>query len=197
MRRPGRSGKRRRIGDDSALDWGEWPSDATALTWAASGVIVYAPQAEQAYAAAVSFMVGASLAAALAGTIAFAVLPNLETFAAFSLAIGLVLVPAGAGMAQPWQPAIFTAIAAFFPPLLAPANQMTYDIQQFYNTALAIIAGSGATALSFRLIPPLSSAFRTSRLLALTLRDLRRLAPGPIPRTPEDWEGRVYGRFTV
>ena len=76
MGRPGRSGKRRRIGDDSALDWGEWPSDATALTWAASGVIVYAPQAERAYAAAVSFMVGTSLAAALAGTIAFAVLPN-------------------------------------------------------------------------------------------------------------------------
>ena len=100
-------------------------------------------------------------------------------------------------MAQPWQPAIFTAIAAFFPPLLAPANQMTYDIQQFYNTALAIIAGSGAAALSFRLMPPLSSAFRTRRLLAPTLRDLRRLAPGPIPRTPEDWEGRVYGRFTV
>ena len=51
-------------------------------------------------------------------------------------------------MAQPWQPAIFTAIAAFFPPLLAPANQMTYDTQQFYNTALAIIPGSGAAALT-------------------------------------------------
>jgi uncharacterized membrane protein YccC len=172
-----------------------WPSGATAVTWAAIVVIVYAPQAEQAYAAAVSFVVGTSLAAALAGIIAFAVLPNLETFAAFSLAIGLVLVPAGAGMAQPWQPAIFTAIAAFFPPLLAPANQMTYDTQQFYNTALAIIAGSGAAALS--LIPPLSPAFRTRRLLALTLRDLRRLATGPIPPTPEDWQDRVYGRLSV
>ena len=81
----------------------EWPSGATAVTWAAIVVIVNAPRAEQAYAAAMSFMVGTSLAAALAGIIAFAVLPNLETFAAFSLAIGLVLVPAGAGMAQPWQ----------------------------------------------------------------------------------------------
>jgi len=81
----------------------EWPSGATAVTWAAIVVIVNAPRAEQAYAAAVSSTVGTSLAAALAGIIAFAVLPNLETFAAFSLAIGLVLVPAGAGMAQPWQ----------------------------------------------------------------------------------------------
>jgi len=175
----------------------EWPSGATAVTWAAIVVIVNAPRAEQAYAAAVSSTVGTSLAAALAGIIAFAVLPNLETFAAFSLAIGLVLVPAGAGMAQPWQPAIFTAIASFFPPLLAPANQMTYDTQQFYNTTLAIIGGSGVAALSFRLIPPLSPAFRTRRLLALTLRDLRRLAAGQIPSTPEDWEGRVYGRLSV
>jgi len=175
----------------------EWPSGATAVTWAAIVVIVNAPRAEQAYAAAVGFVVGTSLAAVLAGIIAFAVLPNLETFAAFSLAIGLVLVPAGAGMAQPWQPAIFTAIASFFPPLLAPANQMTYDTQQFYNTTLAIIGGSGVAALSFRLMPPLSPAFRTRRLLALTLRDLRRLATGQISPTPEDWEGRVYGRLSV
>jgi hypothetical protein len=47
------------------------------------------------------------------------------------------------------------------------------------------------------LLPPLSPVFRTSRLLALTLRDLRRLAMGPIPRTPDDWEGRMYGRLSV
>jgi uncharacterized membrane protein YccC len=111
----------------------------------------------------------------------FAVLPNFESFAAFSLAIGLVLVPAGAGMAQPWQTAMFTAIAANFVPILGPANQQSYDTQQFYNAASAIVAGVGAAACSFRLIPPLSPAFRTRRLLALALRDLRRLARGPDP----------------
>jgi uncharacterized membrane protein YccC len=74
---------------------------------------------------------------------------------------------------------------------------MKYDQQEFYNSALAIVAGASAGALSFRLVPPLSPAFRTRRLLALTLRDLRRLATGPIPRTPDDWEGRVYGRLSV
>src|SRR4029077_4300227 len=113
------------------------------------------------------------------------------------LAIGLVLVPAGAGMAQPWQTAMFTAMAANFVPLLAPSNPMIYDTVQFYNAAIAIVAGVGAAAVSFRLMPPLSPAFRTRRLLALTLRDLRRLATGPIPRTPDDWEGRVYGRLSV
>jgi hypothetical protein len=51
--------------------------------------------------------------------------------------------------------------------------------------------------LSFRLLPPLSPAFRTRRLLDLTLRDLHRLATGPIPHTPDDWEGRMYGRFSA
>jgi uncharacterized membrane protein YccC len=73
---------------------------------------------------------------------------------------------------------------------------MSYDTQQFYNAALAIVAGVGAAAFSFRLLPPLSPALRTRRLLALTLRDLRRLATGRI-RLHDDWEGRVYSRLSV
>jgi uncharacterized membrane protein YccC len=142
-------------------------------------------------------MLGTGITAVAAAIIAFAILPNLKTFAAFSMAIGLVLVPAGAGMAQPWQTVMFQAMAANFVPLLAPANQMSYDTEQFYNAALAIVAGLAAATLSFRLIPPLSPAFRTRRLLALTLRDLHRLATGPIPPTPENWEGRMYGRFSA
>ncbi|MBV8349850.1 MAG: FUSC family protein [Mycolicibacterium sp.] len=44
---------------------------------------------------------------------------------------------------------------------------------------------------------PLGVAFRTHRLLVFTLHDLRRLATGPIPDTPEEWEGRMHGRFSV
>jgi hypothetical protein len=71
---------------------------------------------------------------------------------------------------------------------------MSYDTLQFYNSALAILAGAAVAALSFRLIPPLSPAFRTRRLLALTLRDLRRLAMG---RTFNDWEGHIHGRLSA
>jgi uncharacterized membrane protein YccC len=175
-----------------------WPSGAGAIEFSAIVVILLSPRADQAYAAAVGFIAGIVLANVFAAIITFAVLPNTETFAAFSLAIGLVMVPAGALIAQPWQTAMFTALAAFgFLSLVAPANPMKYDQQEFYNSALAIVAGASAGALSFRLVPPLSPAFRTRRLLALTLRDLRRLATGPIPRTPDDWEGRVYGRLSV
>ena len=67
---------------------------------------------------------------------------------------------------------------------------MSYDVIDFYNRALAIVAGLAIAALSFRLVPPLSPAFRTRRLMKLTLRDLRRLAIGSIPRKPADWEGQ-------
>jgi uncharacterized membrane protein YccC len=174
-----------------------WPNGARAITFAVIGVIIIAPRADQAYAAAMSFMVGTGLTAIFAAIIAFAILPNTETFAGFSLAIGLVLVPAGAGVAQPWQTPMFTAMAAFFCFLLAPSNQMIYDPQQFYNAALATVAGLCVAALSFRLLPPLSPAFRARRLLALTLRDLRRAASGSIPRSPDAWEGRVFSRLSV
>ena len=174
-----------------------WPDGATAITFAAIGVILFAARADHAYDIAIGFMLGSILTVAVAATVKFAVLPNVQTYVGFSLVIGLVLVPVGAFLALQWQPAIFTGVVTAFVPLLAPANPMTYDTQQFYNSAVAIIAGVGAAALSFRLLPPVSPALRTRRLLALTLRDLRRLAIGPIPGTPDDWQGRIYGRLTV
>jgi hypothetical protein len=33
--------------------------------------------------------------------------------------------------------------------------------------------------------------------MMLTLRDLRRLAAGPIPQTGEEWESRTYGRLSA
>jgi uncharacterized membrane protein YccC len=173
----------------------QWPDGALAITFAAIGLLLFSPRADQAYAGAVGFVAGTGLVAALAAVIAFAVFPGKEGLASFSIAIGLVLVPAGAGVTQPWLTPMFTAMAAFFCFLLAPTNQTSYDVIQFYNRALAIVAGLCVAALSFRLLPPLSPAFRTRRLMTLTLRDLRRLATGPIPRQPADWEGRIHSRL--
>src|SRR5271163_839168 len=174
-----------------------WPGGANAITFAAIIVILFAPRADQAYATGIGFMIGSVLTVVIVATLLFAALPNVETFATFSLIIGLVLVPVGTVFALQWQLAIFTGMITVFFPLLAPTNPMSYDPQQYYNAALAIVPGAAAAVLSFRLIPPLSPAYRTRRLLALTLRDLHRLATGPLPRTPDDWEGRMYGRFAA
>jgi hypothetical protein len=57
---------------------------------------------------------------------------------------------------------------------VSTVSELTFTRQQFYNAALALVGGSAAGTLAFRLLPPLSPAFRTRRLLALTLRDLTR-----------------------
>jgi uncharacterized membrane protein YccC len=175
----------------------EWPNGTQAIVFASIGVMLFAQRADQAYVTVMSFMVGVILSVVLAAIVAFALLPGVETFAGFSLAIGLVLVPVGAMMAQPWQTVMFVGTTANFIPLLAPTNQMSYDTQQFYNGALAIVAGVGVAALVFRLLPPLLPELRSQRLLALTLRDLRRLTKGSIPRTASKWQGRVYSRLSA
>ena len=176
-----------------------WPGGGSAITFATVIVLVLAPRAENAYAAALLFTVGIILDAILTATVAFAVLPALgiERFTALSLVLAICLVPIGAGLAlarQPWQLGLFTGMAALFLPLLQPANPEIYDPQAFYNTSSAIIFGAGVAALSFRLIPPPSPAFRARRLLTLTLRDLRRLALG---YSQSNWQGLVNGRLSA
>jgi uncharacterized membrane protein YccC len=174
-----------------------WPSGALAVTWSAIFVITFSPAADQAYASAKKRLLGIILAAVLAAIVKFAVLPGSENFVSLAIAIGLVLIPAGALSTLSWEAALFGAIASWFIPLVAPENQIIYDTQQFYNSALAIVAGAGAATVAFRLLPPLSPALRARRLLALTLRDLRRLPTAPILPTRGRWENKAYGRLSV
>jgi hypothetical protein len=74
---------------------------------------------------------------------------------------------------------------------------MTYDTSQFYNTSLALFAGSAAAALAFALLPPPSQALRTRRLLAFAVRDLRRCATSPSLPEQDGWERRMYGRLAA
>jgi uncharacterized membrane protein YccC len=177
-----------------------WPSGAVAILFTAVLVLLFSPRGDLAYAGAIAFIVGSAIGIVLTALVKFAVLPGLETFAAFSAVLGLYLVPVGFGLAYSQQPApvaIFTAIGIGFVPLLQPANQMTYNTVQFYNTALALFAGSTAAALAFALVPPPSPALRTRRLLAFALRGLRRFAIEALPPEPDDWERRMYGRLAA
>jgi len=176
--------------------WTEWPNGAFAITFAAITVILLSPRADESYAAAIKFTAGATIAALGAAIALFAGLPTMDSFVGFSIVLGLFLIPAGAMIAQPWNTPVFVAIVANFIPMIGPANQMSYNTIQFYNTALAIVAGCAAGALSFRLIPPISPQLRSQRLLALSLRDLRRLAADP-GRRQGPWEARLYSRIVA
>jgi uncharacterized membrane protein YccC len=174
-----------------------WPNGASAVTWSAIFIITLAPRGNLAYGDAKDRLLGIGLATALAAIVKFAVLPALDTFVGLGIAIGLVLIPAGAFSTLSWKPLVFAAIASWFLPLVAPENQITYDTAQYCNAALAMVAGAAAATLAFRLLPPLSPQWQTHRLLALTLRDLRRLATSPSQVAPADWQSLVYGRFAA
>ena len=177
-----------------------WPNGVSAIVFSAVALLLLSPKGDQAYAGALAFALGVAGAVPAAAIIKFAVLPGLQTFPAFCVALGLFLVPVGFVLARSRQPlvlAVVTAMGFNFMPLLAPTNQMSYDTAAFYNSALAIVVGCVIAPLSFRLLPPLSPSLRARRILALTLRDLRRLAIGPLPRRPENWQGRLYARLEV
>jgi uncharacterized membrane protein YccC len=178
-----------------------WPGGSQAIVFAAIISILMAPRADQAYGAAFIAVVGIIFDLVLAATINFAVLPGLgvETFAGLCLVLAICLVPLGALLAQARQPlqvGLFTAMTMIFMPLLAPTNQMTYDDATFYNTALGIVVGAGAATLTFRLIPPLSPAYRARRLLGLALCDLRRLLSRRIIPGVHAWDRRGISRLS-
>jgi uncharacterized membrane protein YccC len=180
----------------AALFWiaTAWPSGATAITWTTITVTLMSAQGDQAYPSALWFTAGNLLAVCFAAVLLFAILPNLETFAGLSIAVGAYLVPIGVVMTRSWGAALSFPMVANFFAFLQPANQISYDQGSFYNSAAAIVGGCALAAIAFRIIPSLSPAFRTRRLLQLTLRDLRRLARG---KGLHDWEDNIRGRLLI
>jgi uncharacterized membrane protein YccC len=177
-----------------------WPNGTSAMIFAAIVVLLLAPRGDQAPAGSILFAIGTAIAIPCAAIIKFAVLPNFETFAGFSIVLALYLIPVGFLVAQTWWTAptlAFMAMAFNFVPILDPANEINYDTLQFYNSALAILTGCLIAALSFYLLPPLPAQFRAHRLLAFALNDLRRSAAASVPPTLSDWEQRMYGRLSA
>jgi uncharacterized membrane protein YccC len=178
-----------------------WPGGSQAIVFAAIVSILMAPRAELAYAVAFLAVIGVVFNIVLAAIVAFAILPwsGVETFTGLSLVLGACFVPLGAllaGARAPWQVGLFGVMTMTFLLLLAPTNQMNYDVATFYNTALGILVGSGTGTLAFRLIPPLSPAHRSKRLLRLALGDLRRLLRSRTVPTIEAWDGRGISRMS-
>jgi uncharacterized membrane protein YccC len=158
-------------------------------------VVLFGPRSDLAYASTVGFCLGAVIAAVCAAIVKFAVLPTCESFPSLCAVLACFLVPVAALGSKGRLPALFGVIPVGFIALVSPQNVMVYDTAAFYNGAIALIAGTAIAALAFVLLPPLSPPIRTRRLLALTLRDLRRVASGHRPFQSREWKGRAYARL--
>jgi uncharacterized membrane protein YccC len=159
-----------------------WPNGASSIVFVAVLLLLLSPKGDLAYGGSIAFALGIAGAVICAAAIKFAMLPALQTFPAFCAALGLLFLPGGFAIVASRQPIVTTVLTAMtfnVIPLLAPTNEMNYDTAQYYNSALAIVVGCGVAPLAFLLLPPLSPAVRVRRLLALTSRDLRRVAVAP------------------
>ena len=152
-----------------------WPNGVAAITFCAVIVILLPPSGDAAYSASVLFLYGSATSALLAAIVVFGILPQVTTFPTLCLTLGLVLVPLGFFNARGWKPMFFFAAAVNFLPMLGITNGMIYDASGFWNGAIAILAGIAFGVVAMLLIPSLSPAIRTQRLLSLTLKDFRRL----------------------
>jgi uncharacterized membrane protein YccC len=106
-----------------------------------------------------------------------------------------VLVPLGVLNARGWKPMLTFAAAVNFLPMLNITNGMTYDASAFWNGAIAILAGIAFGVVAMLIIPPLSPAVRTQRLLLLMLRDFRQLVRRASPGRSGDWENMGVARL--
>jgi uncharacterized membrane protein YccC len=174
-----------------------WPDGGSAIVFVAVAVLLLSPRAELAYADAIAFMLGAMTVIPIAAAIKFALLPALESFPAFCIALAAFLIPVGTALAATRQYPLLAICTATSMSVLQLTNEMSYDTAQFYNSSLGIFVGVAAAPLSFLLVPPLSPSFRTKRLLNLTLRDLRRLAMSRLSASVDDWQGHTFSRLAA
>jgi len=172
-----------------------WPNGVAAITFCAVIVILLPPSGDAAYSAAVLFLQGSVLSAVLSAIVVFGILPKVITFPTLCLTLGLVLVPLGVLNARGWKPMFTFAAAVNFLPMLNITNGMTYNASGFWNGAIAILAGIAFGVVAMLIIPPLSPAIRTQRLLSLMLRDFRWLVRRGAPGKSADWENRGVARL--
>ncbi|HET6390189.1 FUSC family protein [Hyphomicrobium sp.] len=175
----------------------QWPAGLYAVMFSGITIMLLSPLLDLSSKAALGQVVGTLIAAVVAGLLKFTVLINHETFLALSLILSLALVPIGALSVVPLFAPVFIPATVNFMPLFAPTNVMTFDPQNYLNTALGLVAGCVAGGIALVLIPHPSPAHRAQRLVDLSIRDLRRLAAGRRRWTFTQWQGRIYSRLAA
>ena len=173
-----------------------WPNGVAAITFCAVIVILLPLQGDLAYSASMTFLREPRSALPWQLRLPSEILPQATTFPSLCLALGLALVPFGFLIALPWRHSfLFTAATFNFVPMLNVTNGMNVDGSQFWNGAISILAGIAAGAVAMLIIPPVSPAIRTQRLLSLTLMDFRRLVRRASPGRAGDWEQKGFARL--
>ncbi|UDQ91736.1 FUSC family protein [Xanthobacter autotrophicus] len=165
----------------------EWPNGPLAIAFVAIAALIFAPAGDQARMLVTDFTIGSILVTVIGCGLYFGVMPSISTFPQLAVVLALVLVPIGLMQAGSWHTPLFLAMSINLLTLLGVGNPISYDASTFFNIALTIILGNIIGTLFFIIIPGLSPEVRTRRLLALSVRDLRRLAARSQARDAARW----------
>ncbi|MFG1239484.1 FUSC family protein [Xanthobacter autotrophicus DSM 597] len=171
-----------------------WPQGPLAIAFVAIATLIFGAAGDQTRALAVDYTIGSVLMAVVGGVLYFGVLPFLSTFAGLATMLVLLMVPIGFMQAGSWHPTLFLAMAVTSLPMLQIGNPLAYDPSAFFNGALTIVGGTAAGLVCFIILPVLSPQTRTRRLLALSVRDVRRLAARARPGDAARWRALMTRR---
>ncbi|QGY03602.1 FUSC family protein [Methylobacterium mesophilicum SR1.6/6] len=172
-----------------------WSGGQACVTFTIVSVTVFSPLRHRAVSTAFDYCLGTAAAFVLALLVNFALLPGLDGFPAFSLALSCLLVPLGGLSATRWRKGLTAALLINFLAILSPTNPPVYDPIQFLNSGLAVVAGAVFGVLAMLLVPSLSTTTRAHRLVALSLRDMRRLAVRRRWMSRADWISLISCRL--
>jgi uncharacterized membrane protein YccC len=174
-----------------------WSGGQEIIVFAAAAMTVYPPLGDNAYRDVVGYSAGTIVALILATLLNFSVLPAVTGALGFSLALAGVLLPLGALSATLCPKAFSAAAVVNFLAILSPQNQPTYDLASFLNNGVAVVAGTIIACLWMALLPAVPANWRTRRLLALSVLDLRRLAVRGRWLSRADWTSLISCRLAA
>jgi uncharacterized membrane protein YccC len=173
-----------------------WSDGLLAVVFTAITIMAFAPM-QGSNMTAVGLGCGAAITVIVVAVVKFTLLPNHETFLAFSLVTAIALAPLGALSTVPILAPCFLPATILFIPLLLPTNQTTYDTLTYFNTSLSLLTGCDFGIVTLMVFPPVSPEIQSQRLVDLSIRDLRRLSSGSHNWTLNQWQNRIYARLTA
>jgi uncharacterized membrane protein YccC len=142
-----------------------------------------------------SFLRGIYLAIPVALFVGQFILPQWSSFAMLCLALGVPLFFGALGMAHPKIGGTATSFCLHFIVLISVSNHMTFSVETFFNSALAIMVGVCAAVLAFRLLVFRYPLWQRRRLLNSNRQDLVRLTSRELADAETWFGGRMADRL--
>jgi uncharacterized membrane protein YccC len=171
-----------------------WPDAGSAVGYVAVSVILFSPRGAQGYAGAITFLLGCSLGvrARRRGQI-HAASPE-RRFRRSLPGAGCRFNPARHTLPAHSRGAFYIFAAVNFGVGLNIGNVTNYNVEAFYNQALAVAVGSFAAVAAIALAPPLSADALVRRATRSAAREMRELADRRHTDLAQ-WGQRIYGRL--